>query len=171
MKHQNYLKLSDGRIVNPANDPEGPTVIATALKIMKYSGLDEAHETPCIVLYFSYGFVNSKNEFKILEPLVYTEVVTDIEEQIVDNKATGKGINALTKQSEQAGRWLSQMLEVTEDQKDRTYGDFRVYDLYVHLIQKYNIKGEIVSTDDKPTGDKEIILIKDPKSKLRVIRN
>lgn len=145
MKHLSYLKLTEGRIVNPANDPEGPTVKATALKIMKYAGLDEAHEMPYIAFYFSYGFVNSKNEFKILEPLLYAEIIVDIEEQVIDNNATGKGINPVNKQSEPAGRWLTEMLEVSDNQKHRIYGDFRVQDLYAHLMLKYSILGEVIS--------------------------
>lgn len=138
MKQGHYLELQIPRSVQVASDSESPFIIAAILKILKHHSLDELMIDSAIEFAFGYGFINSKDEFILLERTVHIEFVCD-----VPDDGTGFGINPVSRQREKSGSWLSRITSPDVNQPNRTRGDYRMSDLYQHLKDKYDIKGAI----------------------------
>ena len=153
MYHPTYLLLAKPFEVNPTGDPEasefGFTLSAPVLKIVKTESFDELHKVPHIVIYYGYGYVSKRNEFKLLEDKVYQEIVVDIATTSGDTNSTFTGINPVNRKQEKSGPWLTNLLSWHILQPHRQRGDYRIIDLYEFLLEKLEIGGEIIYTESK----------------------
>lgn len=140
MKHSHYLKLGDPKTIRIADDDEAPTVDAPVLKIVRVDGPDELHQHAFIHVYYMYGYVNSKSVFVPLDDHVYVDFVCD-----VPDDGDGNGLNPASGLREAASSWFADLTTPKKNQEGRVNGDFRMMDLYDHLMTKYAIKGEVVS--------------------------
>ncbi len=138
MKHSLYLKLAEPRKVKVANDAEAPTIDAPILKIVRVDGPDELHQHTFVHVNFMYGYINSQQQFIPLEQQVHVEFLAD-----VPDDADGIGKNPASGLREKSGSWFTDRTTPAADHKNRVLGDFRMTDLYQHLMAKYEIKGEI----------------------------
>lgn len=137
MHHKSYLVLDEPYCVNPSGDPEaaeaGLTVNAPVIKIVKYDPPDEYCEIPYIKIYYVFCFVNSKEEFKMLDTKIHTEIVVDIP---ATKGAAMVGVNPINNKVESYGSWYSDAI--------MSEGDFTMKSLYAHLSAKLGFRGNVV---------------------------
>lgn len=147
-----YLQLYEPRKIKVTDHNESATVDAPVMKILRYSGIDENYPIPHIVVVFAYGFIDSENNFVQYERVTHTEIICDV--VAAKNEVVGTDrlvINPITKIAENEGRWFSELTKPTTEQPNRMRGDFRITDLYLHLMVKYDIKGDLINADSKTT--------------------
>lgn len=144
MINPNYFLLDEPkRVMTDEEDDTAPSLEAPVLKILRIDGLDESNPIPHIMVFFSYGRVNKNKKFRQMTETVFRLCIADISDDVIDGVVSGSGLNPVTRQREKSGNWFTKLASPTFKQDHRTFGNFRIEDVYLIISEMLDIKGNL----------------------------